>query len=113
MNEPQYMYYVEYFCPNEFKESFKKAKEREMQKFGEILTEQNFAECDGYIDSFICSDNFDSENKAIKFAKQISKKNKDLARVFAGWCCYNEFGRLDFDEFDEKYLREFNVGREI
>lgn len=114
MNETKYMYYVEYFCPNEFEENFKIAKEREMKKFNEVLTEQIFMECsDGYINSFIISDNFDSENKAIKFAKQISKENKDLARVFAGWCCYDEFGRLDFDEFDENYLREFNVGREI
>lgn len=108
-----YLYYVEYFCTDAFQEDFERAKKREMEKFNEVLTEQIFMETGGYIDSFLISEYFDSENKAFKFAKQISKKNKDLARVFAGWCCYDEFGRFDIDEYDENYFVQFANGKEI
>jgi hypothetical protein len=111
--ETEYMYYVEYFCNDEFEENFKRAKKREMEKFNEVLTKQIFMENGGYVDSFLISEYFDSENKAFKFAKQISKKNKDLARVFAGWCCYDEFGRFDIDEYDENYLVQFEKGVNI
>ena len=113
MEKYQYLYYVEYFCPNAFQESFARAKKREMEKFNEELSEKVFMEHGGYYDSFLISENFIAEDQAFKFAKKISKKNKDLARVRAGWCCYDEFGKLDIDELDENYLREFNLGREI
>lgn len=110
MEKYQYLYYVEYFCPNAFQESFARAKKREMEKFNEELSEKVFMEHGGYYDSFLISDNFISEDQAFKFAKKISKKHKDLARVRAGWGTYNEFNELDFDEFDENYLVEFFAG---
>jgi len=108
-----YLYYVEYFCTDAFQEDFERAKKREMEKFNEVLTEQIFMETGGYIDSFLISEYFDSENEAFKFAKKVSKNNKDLARVRAGWGFYNNFNELDLDEFDENYVVEFSNGEEI
>ena len=108
----KYMYYVEYFCPNQYKEDFERAKKREMEKFNEVLTEQIFGETAGYYDSFLISEDFHTEKDACKFAKAKSKETGDLAHVRAGWYEY-EFGKWELEEPDENYIKQFNVGREI
>ena len=110
--ETKYMYYVEYFCPDQYKEDFEIAKKREMEKFNEVLTEQLFGETGGYYDSFLISEDFYREKDACKFAKAKSKETGDLAHVRAGWYAY-EFGKWTLQEFDENYIRQFNDGREI
>ena len=112
MEKYQYLYYVEYFCPHEFQRDFERAKKYEMEKFNVVLTEKDYIEGGRYYDTFLTSDNFITENQALEFAKEQTKKTKEEAIVRAGWFSYNEFNELELDELDKNYFESFYAGGE-
>ena len=112
MKEPQYMYFVEYYCPEQEKKLFKISKEAEFRKHGTKLDRRTFLEVDGYYDSFVYSPDYKNEKDACNFAKAKSKETGDFAHVKAGWYEY-KYGEWELEELDENYFRQFNVGREI
>ena len=63
--------------------------------------------------TLLISDCFESEGQALKFAKKISKENKDAAQVRAAWYNYDLLNNLELNSNDLNYLVEFTKGKQI
>ncbi len=63
--------------------------------------------------TLLISDCFVTEDQALKFAKKISKENKDAAQVRAAWYNYDLLNNLELNSNDLNYLVEFTKGERI
>ena len=63
--------------------------------------------------TLLISDCFVTEDQALKFAKKISKENKDEAQVRAAWYHYDLLNNLELNSNDLNYLVEFTKGKLI
>jgi hypothetical protein len=111
----EYVYYVEYFCKEEYEARFQRYKEYERKKFNTILTRKQFeADGENFYDSYECTEYYIDFDEAEEIAKKLSLETGEETFMLAGWLTPSnlKYAPPDFEE-DENYFKTYDEGEEL
>lgn len=111
----EYVYYVEYFCKEEYEARFQRYKEYETKKFNAILTRKQFEEEGAnFYDSYEVTEYYFNFEEAEEIAKKLSLETGEETFMRAGWLTPSnlKYAPHYFEE-DVNYFKTYEGGEEL